>query len=297
MHDLQAIISTLNPKEVIGSISKQICEPISLEPTNERDDVIMWANPAYYEQLMGLRCGVVICKLIEPQHVQSTCTYLIVENPRRAFAQVLKEFFLPQPTFEISATAQLASNVKLGEFASIGEYVVIEKDCVLGDYVTLDHHTVLKQGTMLGSRVRIGANSVIGSRGFGYERDEHGDYQPIPHLGNVVIGDNVEIGACSSIDRAVMGSTQIGDNVKIDNNVQVGHGVKIGRNTLIIANSVIGGSTHIGENVWISPGVSVINKVSVGDHTTLGLGTVVVKDVESRVVVFGNPARIIGKVE
>jgi UDP-3-O-[3-hydroxymyristoyl] glucosamine N-acyltransferase len=110
-------------------------------------------------------------------------------------------------------------------------------------------------------------------------------------MGGVLIGENVEIGSNTCIDRGSLGDTQVGDGCKIDNLAHVAHNVVLGRNTLVIANSMLGGSAKVGANVWIAPSVSVLNQVSVGDGATLGMGAVVLKDVPSSKIIIGNPGR------
>lgn len=139
----------------------------------------------------------------------------------------------------------------------------------------------------------IGKNTVIGGDGFGYARSENGTLIRMPHQGNVVIEENVEIGSNTCIDRAVVGSTVIGAGTKIDNLVHIAHGVKIGKNCLIVAGAVIGGSCEIGDNCFIGINASIKNKVKIGNNVTVGMGAVVLKDVPDGVTVVGNPARIL----
>ena len=131
--------------------------------------------------------------------------------------------------------------------------------------------------------------------GFGYELNEQGVYERIKHTGNVVIGDYVEIGSNTCIDKAVLGSTYIEDHCKIDNLVHIAHGVRIGRNSVIIANSMIAGSTVIGENVWVAPSASVLNKLKIADNAFVGMGAVIIRDVEQGDVVAGNPGKVLKK--
>lgn len=141
--------------------------------------------------------------------------------------------------------------------------------------------------------VKIGKNTVIGADGFGYVRQDDGTLLKMPHAGNVIIEENVEIGSNTCIDRAVVGSTIIGAGTKIDNLVHIAHGVKIGKNCLIVAGAVIGGSTEIGDNCFIGINASIKNKVKIGNNVTVGMGAVVLKDVPDGVTVVGNPARIL----
>lgn len=135
--------------------------------------------------------------------------------------------------------------------------------------------------------VKIGAGTVIGNDGFGYVRDETGILVKMPHAGNVVIGENVEIGSNTCIDRAVVGSTIISEGVKIDNLVHIAHGVKIGKHTLVVAGAVIGGSAEIGDHCFIGINASIKNKVRIGNNVTVGMGCIVLADVPDGLTVKG----------
>ena len=221
---------------------------------------------------------------------------VIVENPRQAFRRVLEQFDADATVAAaISPTAVIDDSATIGRNCSIGANVVVESGVIIGDNCTIGHNSVLLRRTMLGSRVKIGNNCTIGGVGFGYERDDDGEFTVMPHLGNVVIEDRVEIGNNTCVDRAVMGSTRLRENVKVDNLVHLSHGCDIGRNTLIIANAMIAGSVKIGENSWIAPSVSILNQKTVGSNVMVGLGAVVRKDVPDGDVVVGNPAKSIKK--
>lgn len=142
---------------------------------------------------------------------------------------------------------------------------------------------------------RLGYNCTIGAAGFGYETNEIGNLVRMPHLGYVVFGRGVRIGNNVCIDRAVLGSTIIGDNTKIDNLVHVAHGANIGRNCVIIAGSVIGGSVTMGDDVYVGIGAMIKNKIRIGDHAVIGMGAVVLSDVGAFETVVGNPARRLEK--
>lgn len=141
----------------------------------------------------------------------------------------------------------------------------------------------------------IHTTAVIGKAGFGFARENNGMLVQIPHAGNVVIGKDVQIGAQTCIDRAVIGSTVIGDGTRIDNLCHLGHGCKIGKDTLIVAGSVIGGSAVIGDRCFIGMGALIKNKVTIGNDVTIGAGAVVLKDVPDGETWIGNPARKLEK--
>jgi UDP-3-O-[3-hydroxymyristoyl] glucosamine N-acyltransferase len=225
-------------------------------------------------------------------HYADIC-WIVVKKPRLAFLRIVGSFFATEePLGRIAASAKIHPGAVLDPaVVNIGENVVIEEGVVLGSDVRIDHNTVIRSPSRIGDHVRIGANCTIGGVGFGYELNDEDQYVLVPHIGKVVIEDHVEIGNNTCIDRAVLGETLIGENVKIDNLVHIAHGVKIGRNSLVIANAMIAGSVSIGENAWIAPSVSVIQKTAIGSGAVVGMGSVVLKNVEPDTVVAGVPAR------
>jgi UDP-3-O-[3-hydroxymyristoyl] glucosamine N-acyltransferase len=139
--------------------------------------------------------------------------------------------------------------------------------------------------------VIIHAGTVIGADGFGYERNDGGELEKFPHLGHVVLEDNVEVGSNTCIDRGTLGDTIIREGAKIDNLVHIAHNVVVGRHAVVIAHAMIGGSTRIGDYAWVAPCACVRDVVSIGDRAMIGLGAVVVRDVPDGATVMGIPAR------
>jgi UDP-3-O-[3-hydroxymyristoyl] glucosamine N-acyltransferase len=173
----------------------------------------------------------------------------------------------------IHESAVIGANSSIGNFTSIGKDVVIGESCVISDNVTL------LDGVTLGNRVFVGPGCVIGTDGFGYEPRADGTYVKFPHIGGVVIGDDVEIGGNTVIDRGALGATIIESGVKIDNLVHISHNVRVGRNSLVIANAMIAGGVHVGEGSWIGPSSNILDRTLVGKKAFVGMGVSVIKSI------------------
>jgi UDP-3-O-[3-hydroxymyristoyl] glucosamine N-acyltransferase len=292
MVSLRNILALIPHINFIGDSASQVSKLVPLDIGNQDPHVLMWVNEKNIALLEKVEAGTIICSK-EFQRYKSNCNYLIVENPRYSFKLVLENFFLPLPPLGISTSAMIHPGSLLGKDIYIGNFVTIEEGCSIGNNTSIGHNTVILKNTIIGNNVKIGSNNTIGGVGFGYERDKEGEFSLIPHIGNVVIGDQVEIGNNTCIDRAVIGSTLLGENVKVDNLVHIAHGVIIGKNSLIIANAMIAGSTVIGENVWVAPSVSILNKKIVEDNALIGMGAVVVKNVKAGDTIVGNPGKVL----
>lgn len=294
MISVDQIVRVLSPAKLYGNKIEYVEGLIQLDPANTVDRVLMWVSPKRADAIYSLQAGVVISPLsVDLSRLNSNCYFLLCENPRSAFQKVVETFFREDHPVGISESSKIHDSVALGGDIFIGEHVVIEKNCSIGDRCVISHGTVIREGTVIGNDVVLGSNNVIGGTGFGYEKGEDGDFNLITHLGNVVIEDRVEVGSNSCIDRAVLGSTVIRKNVKIDNLVHIAHGVEIGENTLVIGCAQIAGSVKIGKNCWIAPSVTIIQKVVIGDNVTIGIGSVVLKNIDSNQVAFGNPCRVV----
>ena len=217
-------------------------------------------------------------------------TLIVVKNPKVALAKVGNQFFVEHPAVGIHPTAVVDSKAEIGEGVHIGPYAVvgrakIGKGCVVSAGVRIYDDVELGEGCV----VKEGA--VIGGAGFGFERDDEGNLFRFPQIGGVKIGQYVEIGANTCIDRGALSDTVIGDHTKIDNLVHIAHNVQIGRNAMVIACSEVSGSCVVGDDVWISPNSAVRDWRRIGNGALVGLGSVVVKDVPEGEVWAGNPAR------
>lgn len=259
---------------------------------------LAWISPKQFEKNPDKPHRFQGALLIVPLDVSANDNPTVAVNkPKLAFIRVLQKFFShlaetvwPQVDQSVSVDAQISENVSLAPGVIIGSNVIIESGVQVGPN-TVIANSIIKQG------VSIGANCTIGLPGFGYEQDETGRYWRFPHVGRVVIEENVEIGSNTCVDRGSIGDTIIHTGAKIDNLVHVAHNVEIGENSMIIANTMLGGSVKIAENVWVAPSVSIMNQVSIGVSSVLGLGAVVLKDVENHAVMVGNPAKLLRKLE
>jgi UDP-3-O-[3-hydroxymyristoyl] glucosamine N-acyltransferase len=168
--------------------------------------------------------------------------------------------------------------------------VVIGPGVTIGEGSSIGPNTCIAN-TQIGSRVQIGANCTLGLAGYGYAKGPHGQQVAFPHIGRVVIDDDVEIGSNTCIDRGALGETRIHRGARIDNLVHVAHNVVVGADAMIIAHAMLGGSAVIGDRAWVAPAVVIMNQANIGADAVLGLGAVVVKSVAAGTTVVGNPAR------
>jgi UDP-3-O-[3-hydroxymyristoyl] glucosamine N-acyltransferase len=288
---IQDILKEIKIVEFKGDTNQEIENVLPFNTLNEFNSVLMWVNEKNIGKLESLQKGVIICPSSTNIDWKTNVNYILVEKPRDAFRKVMELFFSNKAKVGIQATAFIDVTSTIGFDCFIGHNVVVEENCKIGNNVQIDHNTIIKHGTIVEDGVIIGANCTIGGVGFGYEKDVEGIYTFMPHIGNVIIHSGVEIGNNTCIDRAVLGSTILSKNVKIDNLVHVAHGVFVDENSLLIAHSMIGGSAKIGKNVWVAPNAAIINACSIGDNALIGMGAVVVKKVENDTVVIGNPAK------
>jgi UDP-3-O-[3-hydroxymyristoyl] glucosamine N-acyltransferase len=297
MISVRDIIQSFPVIKFEGNENDIITDIIKLDASNKRKDVLCWCNSKNVELLLNVDSGTIIIPETGLAFASKTgCNYIVVENPRNFFNAVLLKYFhrsLGGP--HISEKASIHSSVKRGSDLLIEAGVVIHENCVIGNNAKILNNTIIYPNTVIEDNVTIGANNVLGFYGFGYEKDEAGNYVLMPHIGNLIIRSHVEIGNNNCIDRSVLGSTIIGSHSKIHNFVQVAHGVQIGSNCLITANVTISGGTNIGNNVWIGPGVTIINKLTIGNEAHLSVGSVIFTDVPENATVVGNPARIMKK--
>lgn len=218
-------------------------------------------------------------------------TCLVVEAPRLAFMRAVAKFFArPRPPAGVHPRASVDPTAVIDPTASIGANSVVGANCTVGPRSVLHPNVTLLDNVRIGADVTINSGTVIGADGFGYERNEAHELEKFPHIGGVVIEDDVEIGSNTSIDRGTLGNTLIRSGARIDNQCHISHNVVIGRHAAVIAQSMVGGSAVIGDYCWLAPAAIIMNQAKVGPRATVGLGAVVVKDVADGQTVMGAPA-------
>lgn len=292
-----------------GSSDTIITHPSRIEDANE-GSVSFIANSKYIEHASTTKASVLL--LAESAVVGKTKVHSIIRvaEPYIAFAMVMQKFStalanktgIEKPSY-ISSSAVIGTNVYIGAFSHIGDNAIIEDGVKIFPNTTIGDRSEIKKGTILYSGVKIYADTkigencivhagtVIGSDGFGHAPLPDGSYMKIPQLGNVIIEDNVEIGANSTIDRATMGSTIIHQGVKIDNLVQIAHNVEIGEHTVIAAQTGISGSTKIGKRCLIGGQVGFVGHITIADGTRINAQSGVSKSIEEPGKAFtGSPA-------
>jgi UDP-3-O-[3-hydroxymyristoyl] glucosamine N-acyltransferase len=269
-------------------------------------DLTFVSNRKYVKHLKTTRASAVILGLDMPD---VPIPSLRTANPYLAFARVLEFFHTPlRPDPGVHPTAVIAPDLKLGANPSIGPYVVIASGCrigrnvalyahavlypgvTLGDDVVLHTHVTVRENCRLGNRVVVQNGSVIGSDGFGFAPQEGGNYYKIPQAGTVIVEDDVDIGACATIDRAAVGDTRIRRGAKVDNLVQIGHGSEVGENSVLAAQTGLAGSTRIGKNVQAAGQVGFAGHLAVGDGAIITAQSGVPHDIEAGAIMSGYPA-------
>ena len=229
------------------------------------------------------------------QVVTEQCKTLIhVPNPKVALAEVGNHFFVNHLMPSIHPTAIIDPEAKVGKDVTIGAYCVIGK-AIIGDGCLLDSNVRVYDDVVMGKRCVVKAGAVLGGPGFGYERDAAGNKFRFPQIGQLIMGDFVEVGANTCIDRGALADTIIDDYTKINNLCHIAHNNKIGRNVAITGCVNVSGSNVIDEDVWIAPNASIRGWVHIGKGATVGMGAVVVKDIPAHETWVGNPARKLEK--
>ncbi|SFF13219.1 UDP-3-O-(3-hydroxymyristoyl)glucosamine N-acyltransferase [Flavobacterium xueshanense] len=295
--------------EIIGNTTQKITAPEQLEMANISE--ISFIGNKKYEKFWATSkaCVAVVNEdiTIEPGENRA---FIKVKNADLAMSQVLELFAPPTPIFHtnihptatIDETATICNGVRIGAGCYIGPKVVIGDNTTIYpnvtilDECTIGKNTVIWSGTVIRERCHIGndcilhPNATIGADGFGFRPDPQRGLVKIPQIGNVIIGNNVEIGANSCVDRGKFSSTVLGDGCKIDNLVQIGHNSKLGKFCIMAGNSGLAGSVTLGNGVIIGGSASIKDHTTIGDGAIVGAGSGVTGDIPAGKTMLGYPA-------
>jgi UDP-3-O-[3-hydroxymyristoyl] glucosamine N-acyltransferase len=292
-------IATLLKGKLVGEPEAKINQVAKIEEA-KAGSLSFVANPKYEEYLYSTDASIIIINEDYELKQPVKATLIRVKDAYSSFAYLLEKYNeiqsnagkkgIEQPSY-ISKSASIGKNVYVGSFTYIGDNVLIGDNvkiypgCYIGDNVVINEETKLFASVKIyddcsvGARVTIHSGTVIGGDGFGFAPQKDGSFKKVPQIGNVIIEDDVEIGANTTIDRATMGSTIIKKGVKLDNLIQIAHNVEIGENTVIAAQSGISGSTKIGKHNMIGGQVGVVGHIQTANGTKVGAQSGITKSI------------------
>lgn len=303
-------LADLLDAEVIGKPSEKVFSFAKIEEA-KKGDITFLANPAYAKYLTTTEASIVLIDRDNLPKQKLKPTLIVVDDAYKAFAtlvDIYQKFFtedikgIEEFAF-IDKTAILGDNVYIGSFSyvgknvTLGDNVKIYPQVYIGDNVKIGDNTVIYPGVKIYHECLIGQNciihsgTIIGGDGFGFAPKKDGTFMKIQQIGNVVLEDNVEIGANTTVDRATLGSTHIKKGVKLDNLIQIAHNVEIDENTVIAAQTGIAGSAKIGKNCLIGGQTGIVGHIKIADKTNIGAQAGIGKTIKKEGGIFlGSPA-------
>ena len=309
--------TAFNPELIASQLSgeKHFINNVTLNNVAElieanNNSICFFENPKFIDKLKSSRAGLILVPIDFDIELKPDTNLLKVAKTYITFMMLVKKWLkLDSSRLEskIAGTAVVSKTATIGAEVSLSEYCILSENVIVGDRTQIDANVVIKENVKIGKnckiypnvtiydRCEIGDNvvihagCVIGADGFGYLLHE-GKQNKIPQVGNVVIEDDVEIGANSSVDRATLGSTIIRKGTKIDNLVQVGHNCVVGKNSILCAQSGLAGSTEIGDLVYIAGQVGVAGHLKIDDGAMIGAQSGVTNDIPEGAKCFGTPA-------
>ncbi|TDE43287.1 UDP-3-O-(3-hydroxymyristoyl)glucosamine N-acyltransferase [Flavobacterium rhamnosiphilum] len=294
--------------EVVGNPMAEVFRLSKIEEGAE-GSLTFLSNPKYLNYIYSTKASVTIVNETFVPESPLTTTLIKVQDAYAAFSKLL-EFYnqvklnksgIEQPSF-LSQSVKYGDNLYLGSFSYVGQNVVLGENvkiypnCFVGDNVVIGDNVILFAGakiyseTVIGNNCTIHSGAIIGADGFGFAPNPDGTYTKIPQIGNVIIEDNVDIGSCTTIDRATMGSTIIRKGVKLDNQIQIAHNVEIGENTVIAAQTGVAGSTKIGKSGMIGGQVGISGHLTIGNNVRIQAQSGVGRNIKDDEILQGSPA-------
>lgn len=291
--------------ELRGEASLEVTGVKGIEDAGA-SEVTFVANPRYAGLARTTRAAAV---LVEPEFPEIAVATLRIRNPYHAFSRALGMFYQPpvyppgvhptaviDPTAEIGPEAHIGAyvvvgpGVKLGPKATLLPHVVLYPGAQVGSHFFAHAHAVVREHCVLGDHVTLENGAIVGADGFGFSKNDAGEWEKIPQSGPVRLGNRVDVQANACVDRATVGATEIGDGTKIDNLVQVGHGSRVGKNSLLCAQVGLAGSSEVGNNAILAGQAGVAGHCSLGDGVILTAQSGVSHDVPAGKMMSGSPA-------
>lgn len=294
--------------EVVGNLHAEVSRLSKIEEGTP-GSLTFLSNPKYVNFIYSTQASITIVNQNFIPEAPLSTTLIKVEDAYLAFSKLL-EFYdeakqnksgIEQPSV-LSENVKYGENLYLGSFSYIGANVVLGKNvkvypnCFIGDNTIIGDNVTLFAGakvyseTIIGNNCTIHSGAIIGADGFGFAPNPDGTFKKIPQIGNVIIEDNVDIGSCTTIDRATMGATIIRKGVKLDNQIQIAHNVEIGENTVIAAQSGIAGSTKIGKNCMIGGQVGISGHLTIGNNVRIQAQAGVGRNIKDDEILQGSPS-------
>ncbi|MDD3722532.1 MAG: UDP-3-O-(3-hydroxymyristoyl)glucosamine N-acyltransferase [Lutibacter sp.] len=294
--------------EIFGNENAEV---FSLSKIEEGKDgsLTFLSNPKYTPFIYSTKSSIVIVNKDFVPEKELKTTLIKVSDAYKAFSTLLEYYDqvklcktgIETPSY-INETAIIGTNIYLGAFSyiganvSIGNNAKIYPNVYIGDNVKIGENVIIHAGSKIHSRTVIGSNCILhagvilGSDGFGFSPSAEGVFSKIPQIGNVIIEDDVDIGAATTIDRATLGATIIRKGVKLDNQIQIAHNVEIGENTVIAAQTGVAGSTKIGKNCMIGGQVGIVGHIIIGNNVKIQAQAGVGKNIKDDEIIQGSPA-------
>jgi len=294
--------------EVVGNPHAEVFKLAKIEEGTD-GSLTFLANPKYQHYIYSTQATITIVNRTFEPETDILTTLIKVDDAYKSFSKLLEYYNqvklmksgIEQPSV-ISENVTYGENLYLGSFCyigknvRIGDNVKIYPNSFVGDNVIIGDNTILFAGVRIYSETEIGkgctihSGAIIGSDGFGFVPNEEGVYSKVPQIGNVIIEDNVDIGSCTTIDRATLGSTVIKKGVKLDNQIQIAHNVVIGENTVIASQTGVAGSTKIGNNCVIGGQVGIVGHITIGNGVRIQAQSGVGKNIPDGDIIQGSPA-------
>ncbi len=296
-YTFEDISSFLDSYELKGSTEDKTFTKVDSALEADSNSLV-WVNKNKQELAENTSASFILCHPtidVTPQMQQEKC-YIIVDNPKQVFTNIVEEFFAPDESLTgIHSTSIIHPDAEIHESAAIGAFCIIGK-CIIGEGVQIRDYCKIHDGVKIGRNVNIYEHCLLGGTGFGFAiDDDSGELTHMPHIGGLEIGDYVDLYPYVNVDRGTLGNTKIGNGTKIDHYCHIGHNTVIGEHCIITAQVVTCGSSSIGARTWVGVGSIIKQSIRIGSKVVIGLGSVVTKNVPDGETWLGVPAQEISE--